>query len=130
MALRSDRGWRNIIHEFKDYLKACGIVQIAYSSLYTTKHILESLQQALSLGLPTKKVDRIHMNLWFDPLKRSDSIRRSKGHIELQNAYGILDMFLVYGGIPEHELRVDSIAMLDLRLIEMLLNLRQDMSSF
>ncbi|GJZ19863.1 retrotransposon protein, putative, ty1-copia subclass [Tanacetum coccineum] len=37
------------------------------------------------------------------------------------------DMFLVYGGNPEVELELIAIAMLDLRLIEMIQNLRHDM---
>ncbi|GKF19807.1 hypothetical protein Tco_0068445 [Tanacetum coccineum] len=41
------------------------------------------------------------------------------------------DMFLVYGENPEKlNFELIAIAMLDLRLIEMIQNLRQDMSSF
>nr|GFC60315.1 hypothetical protein [Tanacetum cinerariifolium] len=59
-ALRSDRGGEYISYEFKDYLKACGIVQ-QLTPPYTPQHngdyALESETRILNM-VPTKKVDK------------------------------------------------------------------------
>ncbi|GKC12810.1 retrotransposon protein, putative, ty1-copia subclass [Tanacetum coccineum] len=93
-ALRSDRGGEYISQEFKDYLKACGIVQ-QLTPPYTPQHngvserrnrtlldmvrsmmnlttlplsfwdyALESVARILNM-VPTKKVDKTPYELWF-----------------------------------------------------------------
>ncbi|GJW80852.1 retrotransposon protein, putative, ty1-copia subclass [Tanacetum coccineum] len=66
-ALRSDRGGEYISQEFKDYLKACGIVQ-QLTPPYTPQHngdyALESATRILNM-VPTKKVDKSLYELWY-----------------------------------------------------------------
>ncbi|GJT34521.1 retrotransposon protein, putative, ty1-copia subclass [Tanacetum coccineum] len=66
-ALRSDRGGEYISQEFKDYLKACGIVQ-QLTPPYTPQHngdyALESTTRILNM-VPTKKVDKTPYELWY-----------------------------------------------------------------
>ncbi|GKA40147.1 retrotransposon protein, putative, ty1-copia subclass [Tanacetum coccineum] len=93
-ALQSDRGGKYISQEFKDYLKACGIVQ-QLTPLYTPQHngvferrnrtlldmvgslmnlttltlsfwdyALESAARILNM-VPTKKVDKTPYELWY-----------------------------------------------------------------
>ncbi|GJS23307.1 retrotransposon protein, putative, ty1-copia subclass [Tanacetum coccineum] len=66
-ALRSDRGGEYISQEFKDYLKACGIVQ-QLTPPYTPQHngdyALESATRILNM-VPTKKVDKTPYELWY-----------------------------------------------------------------
>ncbi|GKB54871.1 retrotransposon protein, putative, ty1-copia subclass [Tanacetum coccineum] len=54
-ALRSDRGGEYISQEFKDYRKACGIIQ-QLTPPYTPQH-KESATRILNM-VPTKKVDK------------------------------------------------------------------------
>ncbi|GJY97242.1 putative RNA-directed DNA polymerase [Tanacetum coccineum] len=65
-AIRSDRGGEYISQEFKDYLKACGIVQ-QLTPPYTPQHngdyALESAARILNM-VPTKKVDKTPYELW------------------------------------------------------------------
>ncbi|GKE27454.1 retrotransposon protein, putative, ty1-copia subclass, partial [Tanacetum coccineum] len=61
--LRSDRGGEYISQEFKDYLKACGIVQ-QLTPLYTPQHNGESATRILNM-VPTKKVDKTPCELWY-----------------------------------------------------------------
>ncbi|GJW81709.1 retrotransposon protein, putative, ty1-copia subclass [Tanacetum coccineum] len=93
-ALRSDRGGKYISQEFKDYLKACGIVQ-QLTPLYTSQHndvferrnhtlldMVRSMMNITTLSLsfrdyalefvtrilnmvPTKKVDKTPYELWY-----------------------------------------------------------------
>ncbi|GJS30163.1 retrotransposon protein, putative, ty1-copia subclass [Tanacetum coccineum] len=93
-ALRSDRGGEYIIQEFKDYLKACGIVQ-QLTPLYTPQHngvferrnrtLLDMVRSMMNLTIlplsfwdyaletatrilnmvPTKKVDKTPYELWY-----------------------------------------------------------------
>ncbi|GKA84869.1 retrotransposon protein, putative, ty1-copia subclass [Tanacetum coccineum] len=64
-AIRSDRGGEYISQEFKDYLKACGIVQ--QLTLLTRHNImdyaLESAARIINM-VPTKKVDKTPYELW------------------------------------------------------------------
>ncbi|GKA89427.1 retrotransposon protein, putative, ty1-copia subclass [Tanacetum coccineum] len=62
-ALQSDRGGEYISQEFKDYLKACGIVQ-QLTLLYTPQHNGESATRILNM-VPTKKVDKTPYELWY-----------------------------------------------------------------
>ncbi|GJX19671.1 retrotransposon protein, putative, ty1-copia subclass [Tanacetum coccineum] len=66
-ALRSDQGGEYISQEFKDYLKACGIVQ-QLTPPYTPQHngdyALESATRILNM-VPTKKVDKTPYELWY-----------------------------------------------------------------
>nr|GEY17715.1 retrotransposon protein, putative, Ty1-copia subclass [Tanacetum cinerariifolium] len=68
-ALRSDRGGVYISQEFKDYLKACGIVQ-QLTPPYTPQHngVSERRNQSATRILnmvPTKKVDKTPYELWY-----------------------------------------------------------------
>ncbi|GJT15527.1 retrotransposon protein, putative, ty1-copia subclass [Tanacetum coccineum] len=68
-ALRSDRGGEYISQEFKDYLKACGIVQ-QLTPPYTPQHngVSERRNQSATRILnmvPTKKVDKTPYELWY-----------------------------------------------------------------
>ncbi|GJY54388.1 retrotransposon protein, putative, ty1-copia subclass [Tanacetum coccineum] len=68
-AIRSDRGGEYISQEFKDYLKACGIVQQP-TSPYTPQHnrVSERRNQSATRILnmvPTKKVDKTPYELWY-----------------------------------------------------------------
>ncbi|GKD21889.1 retrotransposon protein, putative, ty1-copia subclass [Tanacetum coccineum] len=68
-AFRSDRGGEYISQEFKDYLKACGIVQ-QLTPPYTPQHngVSERRNQSATLILnmvPTKKVDKTPYELWY-----------------------------------------------------------------
>ncbi|GJY03785.1 retrotransposon protein, putative, ty1-copia subclass [Tanacetum coccineum] len=64
---RQDRGGEYISQEFKDYLKACGIVQ-QLTPPYTPQHngdyALESATRILNM-VPTKKVDKTPYELWY-----------------------------------------------------------------
>ncbi|GJW08310.1 retrotransposon protein, putative, ty1-copia subclass [Tanacetum coccineum] len=60
-AIRSDRGAEYISQEFKDYLKAYGIVQ-QLTPPYTPQHN-ESAARILNM-VPTKKVDKTPYELW------------------------------------------------------------------
>nr|GFB34562.1 hypothetical protein [Tanacetum cinerariifolium] len=60
-ALRSDRGGEYISQEFKDYLKACGIVQ-QLSPPYTPQHN-ETAARILNMVL-TKKANKTPYELW------------------------------------------------------------------
>ncbi|GJX06814.1 retrotransposon protein, putative, ty1-copia subclass [Tanacetum coccineum] len=66
-ALRSDRGGEYISKEFKDYLKACEIVQ-QLTPPYTPQHngdyAPESATRILNMVL-TKKVDKTPYELWY-----------------------------------------------------------------
>ncbi|GKA94703.1 retrotransposon protein, putative, ty1-copia subclass [Tanacetum coccineum] len=69
-ALRSDRGGEYISQEFKDYLKACGIVQ-QLTPPYTPQHngVSEKRNQSATHILnmvPTKKVDKTPYELWYE----------------------------------------------------------------
>nr|GEW29774.1 hypothetical protein [Tanacetum cinerariifolium] len=69
-ALRSDRGGEYISQEFKDYLKACGIVQ-QLTPPYTPQHngVSERRNQSATRILnmvPTKKVDKTPYELWYE----------------------------------------------------------------
>ncbi|GJU91079.1 integrase, catalytic region, zinc finger, CCHC-type containing protein [Tanacetum coccineum] len=61
-ALRSDQGGEYISQEFKDYLKACGIVQ-QLTPPCTTQHN-ETATRILNM-VPTKKVDKTPYELWY-----------------------------------------------------------------
>ncbi|GJU44687.1 retrotransposon protein, putative, ty1-copia subclass [Tanacetum coccineum] len=61
-ALRSDRGGEYISQDFKDYLKACGIIQ-QLTPLYTPQHN-GSATRILNM-VPTKKVDKTPYELWY-----------------------------------------------------------------
>ncbi|GKD77613.1 retrotransposon protein, putative, ty1-copia subclass, partial [Tanacetum coccineum] len=93
-ALRSDRGGEYISQEFKDYLKACGIVQ-QLTPPYTPQHngvserrnrtLLDMVRSMMNLTtvplsfwdyalksaarilnmVPTKKIDKTPYELWF-----------------------------------------------------------------
>ncbi|GKD09732.1 retrotransposon protein, putative, ty1-copia subclass [Tanacetum coccineum] len=68
-ALRSDRGGEYISQEFKDYLKACGIVQ-QLTPPYTPQHngVSERRNQYATCILnmvSTKKVDKTPYELWY-----------------------------------------------------------------
>ncbi|GJW38288.1 reverse transcriptase domain-containing protein [Tanacetum coccineum] len=74
-AIRSDRGGEYISQEFKDYLKACGIVQ-QLTLLYTPQHngVSEKRNQSAIRILnmvPTKKVDKTPYELCSGNLKMS-----------------------------------------------------------
>ncbi|GJZ57025.1 retrovirus-related pol polyprotein from transposon TNT 1-94 [Tanacetum coccineum] len=74
-ALRLDRGGEYISQEFKDYLKACGIVQ-QLTLLYTPQHngVSEKRNQSAIRILnmvPTKKVDKTPYELCSGNLKMS-----------------------------------------------------------
>ncbi|GJV01194.1 retrotransposon protein, putative, ty1-copia subclass [Tanacetum coccineum] len=66
---RQDRGGEYISQEFKDYLKACGIVQ-QLTPPYTPQHNCvserrnESATRILNM-VPTKKVDKSPYELWY-----------------------------------------------------------------
>ncbi|GKD32366.1 retrotransposon protein, putative, ty1-copia subclass [Tanacetum coccineum] len=67
--LRSDRGDEYISQEFKDYMKACGIVQ-QLTPPYTPQHngVSERRNQTATRILnmvPTKKVDKTPYELWI-----------------------------------------------------------------
>nr|GEX57162.1 hypothetical protein [Tanacetum cinerariifolium] len=61
-ALGSNQGGKYISQEFKDYLKACGIVQ-QLTPPYTPQHN-ESATHILNM-VPTKKVDKTPYELWY-----------------------------------------------------------------
>ncbi|GJX98493.1 putative RNA-directed DNA polymerase [Tanacetum coccineum] len=61
-AIRSDRGGEYISQEFKDYLKACGIVQ-QLTPPYTPQHN-RSATRILNM-VQTKKVDKTPYELWY-----------------------------------------------------------------
>ncbi|GKB70701.1 retrotransposon protein, putative, ty1-copia subclass [Tanacetum coccineum] len=68
-ALRSDRGGEYISQEFKNFLKACGIVQ-QLTPPYTPQHndVSERRNQTATHILnmvPTKKVDKTPYELWY-----------------------------------------------------------------
>ncbi|GJZ17820.1 retrotransposon protein, putative, ty1-copia subclass, partial [Tanacetum coccineum] len=68
-ALRPDRGGEYISQEFKDYHKACGIIQ-QLTPLNTTQHngMSERRNQSATRILnmvPTKKVDKTPYELWY-----------------------------------------------------------------
>nr|GEV05727.1 hypothetical protein [Tanacetum cinerariifolium] len=66
-ALRSDRGGEYLSQEFKDYLKACGIVQQLtppYTPQHNDDYALESATRILDM-VPTKKVDKTPYELWY-----------------------------------------------------------------
>ncbi|GJX80665.1 retrotransposon protein, putative, ty1-copia subclass [Tanacetum coccineum] len=68
-AFRSDQGGDYISQEFKDYLKACGIVQ-QLTPPYTPQHngVSERRNQSATRILnmvPTKKVDKTPYELWY-----------------------------------------------------------------
>nr|GFB57178.1 retrotransposon protein, putative, Ty1-copia subclass [Tanacetum cinerariifolium] len=67
-ALRSDRGGDYISQEFKDYLKACGIVQHLtppYTPQHNGDYALESAICILNI-VQTKKVDKTPYELWYE----------------------------------------------------------------
>ncbi|GKB07998.1 retrotransposon protein, putative, ty1-copia subclass, partial [Tanacetum coccineum] len=65
-ALRSDQGGKYICQEFKDYLKACGIIQ-QLTPPYTPQHNDYALDSATCIlnMVPTKKVDKTAYELWY-----------------------------------------------------------------
>nr|GEY35006.1 hypothetical protein [Tanacetum cinerariifolium] len=73
-ALRSNRGGEYISQEFKDYLKACGIVQ-QLTPPYTPQHnrmskkrnhtFLDMADAPILNMVPTKEVDKTPYELWF-----------------------------------------------------------------
>ncbi|GJU16894.1 retrotransposon protein, putative, ty1-copia subclass [Tanacetum coccineum] len=63
-ALRSDRGGEYISQEFKDYLKACGIVQ-QLTPPYAPQHNGETATRILNM-VPTKKVNKTPYELWYE----------------------------------------------------------------
>ncbi|GJT65900.1 retrotransposon protein, putative, ty1-copia subclass [Tanacetum coccineum] len=75
-ALRSDRGGEYISQEFKDYLKAYGII-LQLTPLYTPQHngvsekrnSLESAARILNM-VPTKKVDKTPYELWYEKVPK------------------------------------------------------------
>ncbi|GJR80951.1 retrotransposon protein, putative, ty1-copia subclass [Tanacetum coccineum] len=108
-ALRSDRGGEYISQEFKDYLKACGIVQ-QLTPPYTPQHngvserrnrtlldmvrsmmnlttlplsfwdyALESAARILNM-VPTKKVDKTPYELWFGKVPNLSYLKETMGY--------------------------------------------------
>ncbi|GJQ97312.1 retrovirus-related pol polyprotein from transposon TNT 1-94 [Tanacetum coccineum] len=81
-ALRSDRGGEYISQEFKDYLKACGIVQ-QLTPLYTPQHnrdyVLESTTRILNM-VPTKKVDKTPYELWYGKVPNLSYLKETMGY--------------------------------------------------
>nr|GEV11017.1 hypothetical protein [Tanacetum cinerariifolium] len=73
-ALRSDQGGEYISQEFKDHLKACGIIQ-QLTHPYTPQHngdyALESATRILNI-VPTKKVDKTPYKLCEIPMEVED----------------------------------------------------------
>ncbi|GJY96746.1 putative RNA-directed DNA polymerase [Tanacetum coccineum] len=66
-AIRLDRGGEYIRQEFKDYLKACGIVQQLtppYIPQHNGDYALESATRILNM-VPTKKPDKTPYELWY-----------------------------------------------------------------
>ncbi|GJV80968.1 retrotransposon protein, putative, ty1-copia subclass [Tanacetum coccineum] len=66
-AIRLDRGGEYIRQEFKDYLKACGIVQqltLFYIPQHNGDYALESATRILNM-VPTKKLDKTPYELWY-----------------------------------------------------------------
>ncbi|GJX60734.1 retrotransposon protein, putative, ty1-copia subclass [Tanacetum coccineum] len=108
-ALRSDRGGEYISQEFKDYLKACGIVQ-QLTPPYTPQHngvserrnrtlldmvrsmmnfttlplsfwdyALESATRILNM-VPTKKVDKSPYELWHEKVPNLSYLKETMGY--------------------------------------------------
>nr|GEW96894.1 retrotransposon protein, putative, Ty1-copia subclass [Tanacetum cinerariifolium] len=108
-ALRSDRGGEYISQEFKDYLKACGIVQ-QLTPPYTPQHngvserrnhtlldmvrsmmnlttlplsfwdyALESATRILNM-VPTKKVDKTPYELWYEKVLKLSYLKETMGY--------------------------------------------------
>ncbi|GJR30098.1 retrotransposon protein, putative, ty1-copia subclass [Tanacetum coccineum] len=108
-ALRSDRGGEYISQDFKDYLKACGIVQ-QLTPPYTPQHngvserrnhtlldmvrsmmnlitlllsfwdyALESATRILNM-VPTKKVDKTPYELWYEKVPNLSYLKETMGY--------------------------------------------------
>ncbi|GJX69286.1 retrotransposon protein, putative, ty1-copia subclass, partial [Tanacetum coccineum] len=89
-ALRSDRGGEYISQEFKDYLKACGIVQ-QLTPPYTPQHnsvfekrnrtLLDMSATHILNMVPTKKVDKTPYELWYAEFfeEKSHNLRKVSG---------------------------------------------------
>ncbi|GJW96600.1 retrotransposon protein, putative, ty1-copia subclass [Tanacetum coccineum] len=83
-ALRSDRCGKYISQEFKDYLKACGIVQ-QLTPPYTPQHnnVSERRNQSASRILnmvPTKKVDKTPYELWYGKILNLSYLKETIGY--------------------------------------------------
>ncbi|GJX55822.1 retrotransposon protein, putative, ty1-copia subclass [Tanacetum coccineum] len=108
-ALRSDRGGEYISQEFKDYLKACGIVQ-QLTPPYTPQHngvserrnrtlldMVRSMMNLTTLSLsfwdyalesatrilnmvPTKKVDKTPYELWYGKVPNLSYLKETMGY--------------------------------------------------
>nr|GFC39409.1 hypothetical protein [Tanacetum cinerariifolium] len=86
-ALRSDRGGEYISQEFKDYLKACEIVQ-QVTPPYTSQHngVSERRNQTAARILnmvPTKKVDKTPYELWHIKVPNLSYLKVDKTPYEL-----------------------------------------------
>ncbi|GKA11044.1 retrotransposon protein, putative, ty1-copia subclass [Tanacetum coccineum] len=82
-ALRSDRGGEYISQDFKDYLKACGIVQ-QLTPPYTPQHngVSERRNQSATRILnmvPTKKVDKTPYELWYGKVPNMSYLKLLRG---------------------------------------------------
>ncbi|GJY71429.1 retrotransposon protein, putative, ty1-copia subclass [Tanacetum coccineum] len=81
-AFQSDQGGEYISQEFKDYLKACGIVQ-QLTPPYTPQHngdyALESATRILNM-VPTKKVDKTPYELWYGKVPNLSYLKGSGGY--------------------------------------------------
>ncbi|GJX62742.1 retrotransposon protein, putative, ty1-copia subclass [Tanacetum coccineum] len=83
-ALRLDRGGEYISQEFKDYLKACGIVQ-QLTPPYTPQHngVSERRNQSATRILnmvPTKKVDKTPYELWYGKVTNLSYLKETMGY--------------------------------------------------
>ncbi|GKA62173.1 retrotransposon protein, putative, ty1-copia subclass [Tanacetum coccineum] len=81
-ALRSDRGGEYISQEFKDYLKACGIVQQLtppYTPQHNMDYALESATSILNM-VPTKKVDKTPYELWYGKVPNLSYLKETMGY--------------------------------------------------
>nr|GEU51506.1 retrotransposon protein, putative, Ty1-copia subclass [Tanacetum cinerariifolium] len=108
-ALRSDRGGEYISQEFKDYLKACGIVQqltppytpqhngvserrnrtlldmvrsminLTFLSLSFWDYALDSATRILNM-VPTKKVDETSYELWYGKVPNLSYLKETMGY--------------------------------------------------
>nr|GEU31192.1 hypothetical protein [Tanacetum cinerariifolium] len=81
-AIRSDRGGEYISQEFKDYLKACGIVQ-QLTPPYTPQHngVSERQSAARILNMvPTKKVDKTPYELWHEKVPNLSYLKETMGY--------------------------------------------------
>nr|GEX94157.1 hypothetical protein [Tanacetum cinerariifolium] len=83
-ALRSDQGGEYISQEFKDYLKASGIV-LQLTPPYTPQHngVSERRNQSATRILnmvPTKKVDKTPYELWYGKVPNLSYLKETMGY--------------------------------------------------